>query len=180
MAAPYQSPTLRSRRGKSKSFLLFSKLAYELREVIFTFAAEVIDPNIVKIYLNDPEDDPNNSQPEIRASYKIPALLKVNRQARFVAKKIYPLVFSLNLRGKQVFFNVSKDILYFEGNPNWDRGWQILCGCSGDQFPVETYTAPTQTQTQRQVQLQTQKRPSTYPEPGPIHNITPGWPSISL
>jgi hypothetical protein len=116
------APTPRPRRGRN--FLLFPKLAYELQELIFKFAAEDLDPNIVKIYLSNPEDNPTNTQPEIRASYKVPALLKVNRQARDVAKKIYPLVFSHTLRGKQIFFNVSKDILYFEGNPNWERSWQ--------------------------------------------------------
>lgn len=77
------APTLRPRRGKN--FLLFPKLAYELQEMIFKFVAEDLDPNIVKIYLSNPEDDPTNTQPEIRASYKVPALLKVNHQAREVA-----------------------------------------------------------------------------------------------
>jgi 2EXR family len=114
--------TLRPRRGKN--FLLFPKLAFEIRDMIFKFTAEDLDSNIVKIYLSNPEDDPSNSQPEIRASYKVPALLKVNRQARDVTKKTYPLVFSRPLRGKRIFFNVSKDILYFEGNPNWELSWQ--------------------------------------------------------
>jgi hypothetical protein len=102
------APTLRPSRGKN--FLLFPKLAYELQDMIFKFAAEDLDPNIVKIYLKDP----SAFFPEVCLSYKVPSLLEVNRRAREVTKKIYPLAFSDNLCGKPVYFNVRKDVLYFD------------------------------------------------------------------
>jgi hypothetical protein len=125
--------------------------------MIFNFAAEDIDPNIVKIYLNEPEDDPNNSQPEIRASYKVPALLKVNRQARYVAKRIYPLVFSHTLCDKQIFSMSEKIFSTLKVIQIGIGVGKIPYGSLEGRLPVERRIAPTQTQTQRQGQSQTQK-----------------------
>jgi hypothetical protein len=78
--------------------------------MIFKSAAEDLDPNIVKIYLKNP----SAFFPKVYLSYKAPSLLRVNHQAREATRKVYPLAFSDNLSGKPGYFNVRKDVLYFD------------------------------------------------------------------
>ncbi|PBP22006.1 hypothetical protein BUE80_DR007108 [Diplocarpon rosae] len=102
--------TVRTKRA----FVLFPKLPFEVRELVFEFAK--LGPQIVTIASVPCEAD-QASQTELvtQAFYNVPPLLHVNAQSRKQAKRYYELAFSRNLACNPLYFNFKTDALLFDG-----------------------------------------------------------------
>lgn len=90
---------------KIRKFKLFPKLAPELRQMIFELA--IPDGQIVEITMGALSLD-------LKAKYRIPALLHVNREARSFAESFYEKMFADRLGGNPLYIDVSRDVLAFE------------------------------------------------------------------
>ncbi|KAK2627588.1 hypothetical protein QTJ16_003554 [Diplocarpon rosae] len=102
--------TIRTKRA----FVLFPKLPFEIRELVFEFAK--LGPQIVTIASVLFEADQASKRELIaQAFYNVPPLLHVNAQSRKQAKKDYELAFSRNLAGNPIYFNFKTDALLFDG-----------------------------------------------------------------
>jgi hypothetical protein len=111
-------------------FTLFPKLAIELRQMIWCYAADLIEPQTIKIKVQGIHKYRRRGRYHIRRSienkvrctiqpdsYNVPGLLQVSPealQAITTITKKYHLSFKKELGGKPIYVNFTRDTLYFE------------------------------------------------------------------
>jgi hypothetical protein len=102
----YISPFSLARSKPLKKFAFFPKLPTELRVIIWELSLP--KPRVVEISISDDE----NSL-VAKTDSPLPAHFKTNFEARQVASKSYPLVFS-SILSSPIRFSFERDILYFD------------------------------------------------------------------
>ncbi|KAF4624231.1 hypothetical protein G7Y89_g13942 [Cudoniella acicularis] len=102
-----------------QEFCHFPDLPFEIRLMIWNLALPR-EPKIVRLSMEhshnqimEPRLQPNviRYPSRILATYAIPAMLHTNSEARSVAQKFYTPIFTAQLGGAPVFFNLQLDVL---------------------------------------------------------------------
>ncbi|TAQ85658.1 hypothetical protein B7494_g6020 [Chlorociboria aeruginascens] len=118
MAKSKSKSTSKPKPFRLTTFTFFPKLAPEIRRMIWKEALP--GPNVVRIKDATPENIEMWMQHhkaeviKVLASYKVPTLLHVNFESRQEAQKVYQLQFNQSMRGNGIYFDFTKDTLFFE------------------------------------------------------------------
>ncbi|ESZ99067.1 hypothetical protein SBOR_0477 [Sclerotinia borealis F-4128] len=97
----------------ARTFPKFKELAVEVRDMIWKFSLP--GPRIVDIIYNKDQDK------YLSFHSKPPSLLHTNREARYVAQKIYNLCFETQSNLANIYIRFDTDIIYFA---NWLTGYK--------------------------------------------------------
>lgn len=117
------------RPKKLTEFTLFPKLAPELRNMVWELARP--GPNLVTIKFTETALDEGKIEVKLGASYNIPTMLAVNKEARSIILKSYNAAFKKNLDGKIIYFDFKRDGLIFDTETAMSRfygfsSWDML------------------------------------------------------
>ncbi|KAI9645567.1 hypothetical protein NHQ30_006309 [Ciborinia camelliae] len=103
----------------AKTFPKFKKLAVELRNMIWKLSLP--GPRIIDIIYDKDQDK------YLSFRSKPPSLLHTNREARWVAQKIYNLTFPTQSHPANIYVRFDIDVLYFTnwltGYISWNKDW---------------------------------------------------------
>lgn len=121
-------PKRTTKANKLTEFTIFRKLAPELRNMIWELVPEA---NVVEIWAEqewtvDPDGEPKRVF-GLFASYKVPAVLQVSREARIVALKCFTKIFEAQTEDRTIYFNTDLDVLSIRNNVTF----QCLCSLGG-------------------------------------------------
>ncbi|KAE9376171.1 hypothetical protein N431DRAFT_454737 [Stipitochalara longipes BDJ] len=109
----------------SAEFILFPKFSKEIRDMIWKFA--IPGPRVVNIFLRQCKTPEQRLHPEKpirpKAESVTPAMLHTCRESRQIALQSYQPAFEEFLRERPVYFDWSRDYLYF------DEGETFLESC---------------------------------------------------